>query len=326
MRKFLFAVAAVFPFFSCSVPGRMTSDIEIKSLVSSLWKTSCTEITSDRLWAMNRLQTYMDSLSNDRFEAYVSETDSAVRREMEDGTVLWYYQASLEKLLCEIPQTKVEEGSIVMWLLYNMGYVVKTPSHCFAVDIKHPEASRLVPHLDFLMITHDHNDHYTDAMNVAMTAAGKPVYSNFDSPACSLTNIRDVRRIDLGDISITTEMADHSKKYPQGFVATYLVDCGEDTGHTTIYFVGDSCYADQLNPAGHVDIFVPHLQVGLKIDVAAAKIQPECVLVSHLLELGHSVDRFRWTYWLGLDVAHQIHRQNCYVPVWGEKFVYSRGK
>lgn len=326
MRKIFVALSATLVLLACSSVGPSSPEKEIESMVNTLWETSCREVTRDRLWAMNVLQSHMDSLSNDSFEAYVSETDPSVRRQMEKGTVLWYCQAALEKLVREIPGTKVEEGSVVMWLLYNMGYVVKTPSHCFAIDIKHPEAERLVPFLDFLMITHDHDDHYTDALNKAMIAAGKPVYSNFDSPDYPLTNIREIREVDLGDIRSTTEMTDHSKKYPEGFVATYLVDCGADTGHTSIYFVGDSCSAGQLNPSGPVDIFVPHLQVGLKIDVAAAKIQPECVLVSHLLELGHRVDRYRWTYWLGLDVAHQIHRPGCFVPVWGEKFVYARGK
>lgn len=322
MKKILSAAAVMLVLISCGPCKSSKPAREIKSLARTFWRTSCTEMTRDRLWAMSRMQDYMDSLSKDTFEEYLSVEDPATRREMENGTVLWYYQASLEKLVREIPQTKVEEGSVVMWLLYNMGYVVKTPSHCFAIDLKHPEAACLEPYLEFLMITHDHDDHYTDAMNAAMIAAGKPVFSNFDNPDSTLTNIRSEREVDLGDIKITTELTDHSKKYPQGFVITYLVDCGEDTGHTRIYFVGDSCFADQLNPEAPVDIFVPHLQVGLKIDVASAKIQPEVVLVSHLLELGHRLNLYRWTYWCGLNVAHDIHRPNCYVPVWGEKFTY----
>lgn len=303
--------------------GTAAAAPSIPSLVRTLRKSSCMEMTKNRIWAMYQMQNYMDSTSNKQFQNYLELEDPAARRQAEKGTVMYFYQDALEKLVKEIPATKVEKGTVAVWLLYNMGYVIKTPSHCFAIDLSHPEADRLVPYLEFLMITHDHDDHYTDKMNKAMIAAGKKVYSNFDVEGYALTNIREEREIDLGDIKFRTEITDHNKKYRQ-FVITYLIDCGEDTGHTTIYHVGDSCYYDQLNPSWPVDIFIPHLQVGLKIDKAAANIQPNWVLMSHVLELGHAVDRFRWTYMCGLNEAHQVHRKNVFVPIWGEKVIYRK--
>ena len=295
---------------------------EIDRLAKIMWKSSPLKMDKDRLWAMYRMQDYMDSCSNVALKSYLN-ADEPTRREMENGTVFRFYQAALEKLVDEIPSTKVEKGTVVLWHLYNMGYVVKTPTHCFAIDLRHPEAGRLVPYLDFLMITHQHGDHYTDAMNKAMVDAGKAVYSNWDSPDYALTNLRETRELERDGIHITTEITDHNKTLP-GFMITYLVDCGEDTGHVRIYFVGDSHNWQQLNPKDPVDIFVPHIHVGLDIRAASEKFNPEWVLSSHLLELGHPLAKWRWSYFAGLDVSHEVHRKNVFVPVWGDKMIYRK--
>jgi len=147
------------------------------------------------------------------------------------------------------------------------------------------------------------------------------VCSNWDSNDYVLTNLTDTRRIDFSGIVIDTEITDHNDTH-RNFVITYLVDCGQDTNHTRIYFVGDSCDYTQLNPAGSVDIFIPHIHVGLDICKASQKINPNWVLSSHILELGHDLTKWRWSYFTGLDVSHEAHRQNVFLPVWGEKLVY----
>jgi len=170
MKKLLLASLCAF----LSVITLWSRDVnkDIDRQIGSLWKTYALRMDSRRLGAMYRMQNYMDSLSSREFAEYCA-ADAPRRREMEDGTVLRFYQAALEKLLREIPSTKVRQGTVVIWHLYNMGYVVKTPCVCFAVDLKHPQAAELVPYLDFLLITHRHNDHYTDALNAAMISAGK---------------------------------------------------------------------------------------------------------------------------------------------------------
>lgn len=300
---------------SASNPNR-----EVDGIIKKFWKTSPLCLNEDRVGAMLRMQQYMDNMPAEVFERYLVSEES-VRREMEKGTALRFYQRSLEKLVKEIPAAKVEKGSVVIWLLYNMGYVVKTPSHCFAIDLMHPEAERLVPYLDFLMVTHDHDDHYTDAMNKAMIAAGKKVFSNFDKPDYAMTNLRDVRETLVDGIRIITENTDHNNK-KKNFVITYFVDCGDDAGNISLYFVGDSFNWRQLDPPGPVDIFVPHIRVGLNLFKAADKIQPHWVLASHLLELGHPMGKFRWSYACGLAAAYEIYRDNVFVPVWGDRIIY----
>ena len=313
---FSLAISVLFP----ALANDANRDID--HIIKDLWKTSALKVDGRRLGAMCRMQYYIDSLSAPEFGAYCS-ADAATRLKMENGTALRYYHKSLEKLVREIPSTRVRPGTVAIWHLYNMGYVIKTPSRCFAVDLMHPDAGELVPYIDFLLITHRHNDHYTDALNLAMTTAGKPVYSNWTSDSSPLTNLRDIRHIEAGDISIDTDLTDHNETHPS-FVITYLVDCGEDTGHIRIFFTGDSCNWEQLNPQQSVDIFVPHIHVGLDIAKAAEKIDPEWVLSSHILELGHDLKKWRWSYFTGLDVSHETHRRNVFLPVWGEKIIYKK--
>src|SRR5690606_39346714 len=71
-------------------------------------------------------------------------------------------------------------SSDLVWMLYNMGFVVKTPSGCFGIDVHHRLAEDLEPYLDFLCITHNHGDHANKKLIQAMQSKGKPVVSNFN--------------------------------------------------------------------------------------------------------------------------------------------------
>jgi len=316
-----------FALLSAGICQASNPDKVLDNTIKSLWSTSLYNVNAERLGAMNQMQAYIDNCSDKQFSQYLSLSTAAERRTAEEGNVLHFYQAAMDKVVNEIPQTKVEQGTVVIWHLYNMGYVVKTPSHCFAVDIKHPEAERLVPYVEFLLITHFHNDHFTDNFNKALTAAGKKVYTNWDAKDYQTCNLKDQRYLDLGDIKIETNLADHNDKL-RDFVICYRVDCGKNTGNVTFYFIGDTCNASQLNPTKPVDILVPHLAVNLDIEAAVNRVRPSTVLVSHIQELGHTVNLWRWSYWLGLETCHNISviygDFNAYLPVWGEKFTYTK--
>lgn len=320
MKRILTAAICVLAIVSSA--GASNPNRRIDALIRDIWNGSVVDMDKDRLFAMYRMQDYMDSLSNSTFGDYLV-ADEKTRREMERGTVLHYYQAALEKILRELPRTRVEKGTVAIWHLYNMGYVVKTPTRCFAVDIKHPEASRLVPYIDFLMITHRHSDHFTDELNKAMTDAGKPVFANWESGLYPLTDLSGVRELRIGDISIRTALTDHNAQL-KDFVITYLVDCGADTDNVVFYFTGDTGITDQVVPGGPVDIFVPHIHVGLDMERAAAQVDPCWILSSHILELGHRQTLWRWSYFDGLGISHDTHRKNVFVPCWGDKVIYRR--
>ena len=307
----------------------VTSDIE--RLAGVFWNTSCMDLNQERIDAMTEMQVYADSCSNVEFERYCA-AGKAEAVEMEKGSILHYHQMALEKLVREIPEEKVEEGSVAIWQLYNMGYVVKTPSHCFAIDIKHREGERLVPFIDFSFITHNHDDHYTEAFVKAMADAGKPVYSNFLDNPYKLTDHETVKPLESSDIKFESWITDHNARLVN-FVVSYQIDCGEDAGHIVIFDIGDTYNSSQLNPGMPTDIFIPHLAVGLDMPDAVKRVNPACVFMSHMLELGHAVDKWRWSFQYCLDSCDELRdalagseceNVGIYLPVWGEKVIYRR--
>ncbi|MBQ5396544.1 MAG: hypothetical protein IIU59_06660, partial [Alistipes sp.] len=80
----------------------------------------------------------------------------------------------------------------------------------------------------------------------------------------------------------------------------------------------------QLSASGKVNVFVPHLAVGLNMAEAVKKINPQTVLMSHILELGHAITKWRWSYQYGVNECKKLNRENVYLPVWGEKIVLKR--
>ena len=75
---------------------------------------------------------------------------------------------------------------------------------------------------------------------------------------------------------------------------------------------------------GKVDVFIPHLAVGLDMAAAVKKIAPKEVLMSHILELGHAITKWRWSYEYGINECEKLQREGVYLPVWGEKLVMKR--
>ena len=48
--------------------------------------------------------------------------------------ILACYDAAFDRVLAGVRDETPAPGQAHIWMLYNMGYVVKTPSGCFAVD------------------------------------------------------------------------------------------------------------------------------------------------------------------------------------------------
>ena len=249
---------------------------------------------------------------------------NAARREKwyRQYPVLELYDRAIDKLLREIPATKVERG-IVVWHLYNMGHVIKTPECCFGIDIYHRQAVKLVPLLDFALVSHNHGDHYDPVFCDAMTAAGKPVIANF-LPKGAEKNPPAGRKIK--DVTLEFEKADHNESLPD-FIMCSRITCGRGPHAPVIYQTGDSCNAKQLHPSGPIDIHILHPRVGLSVPEAAELLHPREIWFSHLHEMGHCIP----SPWRPVDFVEvgwdkeQIEKRGdkvlCRYPIWGEKFV-----
>ena len=294
----------------------------VESITERLWnETSCTNLNDSRMELLTDLQYHFDHCDN--FKQYLQCADSTESKAMEKNTVMGFYNEALERLLREIPSEKVAYGNVAIWQLYNMGYVVKTPKYCFGIDLYHKHGEKLAPYLDFICITHNHPDHYTKALNEAMTAAGKPVYSNFIDNGYMIEDTAVVNPI--GDIEIVAKRVHHGADHKT--VTTYQIDCGKSTRHKVIFHAGDAYDYTELEKTKGIDIFIPHTTVGLNLRKAAKKLDPDYVLMSHLLEMGHPVKHpgssfYRIPYVDAIRKAMFMGRDGAIVPIWGEKMIF----
>jgi len=305
--------------FSNAHAAEITSDKALET-ANKLWKTSCLNAGSSRKNCFKVLQKCADDCSREDYIAYRFSSASDAATIEKSKAMLAFYNAAFEKVLAEIKTQTPKNGEVFLWLIYNMGYIVKTPNACFGIDIPVRRAAELAPYLDFLLITHNHSDHFDTELVAAMQKQDKPVISNFINNSYMSKIAREYK---VKGVSITARPADHNA-VAKNFVMTFEIDCGEDSGNISIFHVGDSCDYKQLAPQKSVDIFIPHVAVGLDIPKCVnTSIKPKLTLVSHCLELSHAVDKWRWSYDFCLNVCASCKNKHAVLPVWGEKIAYS---
>lgn len=275
---------------------------------------------------LNQLQAYGDACSDQTFETYLS-SDETIARQMEvQYPILQYYRSSFEKVLSEVQTEKVKKGSVVIWNLYNMGYIVKTPSVCFGIDLNHKYAVKFAPYIDFLCITHKHDDHVDTLLNRAMYRAGKAVVSNFYQPEQNYPFlVKEVKDLEIKGIKIRTNSNDHNSKL-RDFVLTYQFNCGKDTRNVVLMHVGDSSFnPKQYDVKEDVDVLIPRYAPTIDRKIIGPVIQPKVVLMSHIMELRH-VNKVgsRSSLRQGLEHNAELENVKAMLLFWGEKFVYTK--
>lgn len=237
----------------------------------------------------------------------------------------YWYDAAFGKVLREVREEPVAPGEVKLWLVYNMGYIVKTPTHCFSIDLHHRRAAELVPYLEFALVTHNHVDHYTSAFLEKMDAAGKKVYSAFYSSYGGYSKEPERELVLADDLTVRMYESDHKRQLPR-FMTPFEIVCRTGNDTCVIFHSGDSCNAKQLHPRSKkVDFHMVHPRVGLDVrESARDTVRPEVTLISHLLELHHKFDKWRWSFADGYEEADKVRSvgKTAFVPMWGEKIVW----
>ena len=124
----------------------------------------------------------------------VPEADKAVFKEVVGA----YCREARDRVFREVAAAKVPSGSLRLWRIYNMGYVIKGPKHTVAIDItnrplfygmpgkpyaadtenvvwRKEDCKKLAGLADMIFVTHPHGDHYFRDCIEAFIEAGKPV-------------------------------------------------------------------------------------------------------------------------------------------------------
>ena len=272
-------------------------------------------------------------------EQWQREIDEVTREEylayLNGGEVKFPALERLErafgKVLDEAKKAKVSDRPAV-WLVYNMGIVVKSRETLFSVDLCHRRAGELAPLLDFALITHNHNDHYTRRFYETMDRTlHKTVVSNFADNYGARSNpyggkpsefgggfTRGGKSFKFRDVEVKTYVSDHNP-YLIGFTMPFEITIGD----FTIFHSGDSSRADQLTPSRTPDLWFVHPRVGLKVDEGVRRFAPQTTVIAHLNEMAHPKDRYRWTWMDGLKEKARAESAGgrAVMPVWGERVV-----
>lgn len=294
------------------------AQINAAALGALMAGTRAFPVEGGRKKAITLMQSMCDKLTGREFLKYRAQLEYSIRKgKRTEYPILEFLENSLDAVIADVAASRVKFGEMKIWHVYNMGYIFKTPSRTFAVDVCHPSAAKLAPLIDFLLVTHNHIDHYDNPLIYAMGA--KPVVSNFVE---NRFMVPEGGRFEFGGIKITATPVDHNA-HLVNFVLAFEIDCGKDTGNCTVYHVGDACNIKQLKPSEPPNIFIPHLAVGLDtVKCQTENVRPEYILLSHILELGHEMDKWRWPIKLGLDTCNSYKISKHALPLWGDSFLW----
>ena len=311
---------------------------ELKAAVKTVLKgtSCCDEDQTARLEAMSVIQRDINNFSTEDWKDFNNCWDWVKIDDLELNGTLYFYRQAFNKVRNEIKKTKVAPGTVVVWNVYNMGYVVKTPKHTFGIDIVHKHIEEIAKDLEFVLVTHKHGDHSDKHAHNQLALGGSKVIAGYKlaKPVVWLGKVLDweyvdeVDRIRIDDIIINCRRVDHNKQeWGRKFVTTYEIDCGAESGNIVIFHTGDANNYEQLEVEKRPDLFIFHSAVGLKIQNAIDKLNPQYAIFSHGWELGHSVVKWRWTIDDLVNISGKItgfDKKRLLLPTWGEKIVYTK--
>ena len=230
--------------------------------------------------------------------------------------ILTNLDKSVEKVLRGISSKSLNKGSVVVWSIYNMGYIIQTDKGSIGIDIHCRDAKRFAKYIDALLITHSHNDHYRKDLIEEMERLNKPVISNWvDNPYKCETE----RSFKIGNFDISTHLGNHYfwEKESQNDMLMFVVA----TNGTKILHTGDNSSLEKLEGLPKVDLFILHHDIIKSLPEAVKMIQPKLTILSHVMELGHprTVNGYRWTFTHALAKSFLLKDARHVILFWGDK-------
>ncbi|MGN1221179.1 MAG: hypothetical protein ACI4TU_09580 [Candidatus Cryptobacteroides sp.] len=297
-----------------------------------LWsETSPFNIDDTRKLIFNNIQSWADGCTSKAFGYLMTSDADKYALTVKYDNILSCYDRAFERVIEGLKNERPKNGEIYIWMVYNMGYIVKTPSVAFAIDIYHYRAEELEPYLDFVCSTHIHQDHKSEPLFHAMYYAGKPVLTNFYSPQANYKYCSsEAMDYEIGGCKIHTFITRHNNGTTNVPVTVFQIDCGDDTDNCLLLHSGDSNFIlSEYSVTLPVDIYIPrYAQSPLEENNVIGKaFEPDYVLLSHILELSHKDESSsRWSLSAALNRASSLDCKNSIVPFWGEGFIWKNNE
>lgn len=339
MKRFVIgAILSVCLFQACGKPAPTTpgedpvTESDGVRQLEKLWsETSPFNMDDARLDIFNEIQGWADGCTSTAFGYLLASDAGKYALTVKYDNILSCYDRAFERVLDGLKNSKPQTGEIYIWLLYNMGYIVKTPSVSFGIDIYHYRAEELEPYLDFICSTHTHQDHRSDLLFQAAFKAGKPVLTNYYEPQanykyCSM----QTQDYEIEGCHIHTFITRHNNGNTNVPVTVFQINCGEDAGNCVLLHSGDSNFIlSEYSVNEPIDVYIPrYAQSPLEENNVIGKaFDPDYVLLSHILELSHKdAASSRWPLSAALDRASSLNCDNSIVPFWGEGFKWKNNE
>ena len=297
-----------------------------------LWSdTTPFKIDDTRRLIFNNIQNWADGCTSTAFGYLMASDSDKYALTVKYDNILSCYDHSFERIIEGLKNGRPKDGEVYIWLLYNMGYVVKTPSVAFAIDIYHYRAEELEPYLDFVCSTHIHQDHKSERLFQAMYSAGKPVITNYFSPQANYEYCSsETKDYAIGGCRIHTFITRHNNGTSNVPVTVFQIDCGDDADNCVLLHSGDSNFIlSEYSVTLQVDIYIPrYAQSPLEENNVIGKaFEPDYVLLSHILELSHKdAASSRWPLAAALERASNLDCERSLVPFWGEGFQWKNNE
>lgn len=266
-----------------------------------------------------------------------------------------FYHSRIEAALREIEGAQVEEGAMI-WKLYNMGFIVRTPTVTLAFDLVRGDSSRsegfalsdeimnrFVDQCDVLFISHRHRDHIEMPVALRFIAQGKPVVAPpqvwsgqeiHDSLTLLERKAHELQTLPIqnGERELKVVVyPGHQMANTENNVPLVFTPEGMSFSHTGDQinegdFMIDYDWIDKVAEHHEVDVFMPNCWTNEHLRIVEG-FDPKLVLPAHENELGHPIDD-RVPYWGDSDYLNLTYPElkasdyPVIVMTWGESFHY----
>lgn len=236
-----------------------------------------------------------------------------------------FYIFMIKKALQEIKTEIVTDGATI-WQLYNHGFVVKTSSSTFGVDLYDyfnlKEFLELANLIDAYFITHQHGDHYSSGLITRMKNLGKQVVGPSDFSQATVKMAAGDQKIIAG-LKVTAHDGLHSVPVRQYEIITPE---GLKFLHT-----GDNQTSETLPKVVDIDVMLLNAWINESgatswiegVRIAINKMKPKVTLPGHILELGHLSSYNAVPYRDPIASDNGSLASEYYVLAWGERYHYN---
>jgi L-ascorbate metabolism protein UlaG (beta-lactamase superfamily) len=276
---------------------------------------------SERATLLAQVQAAADLLAPEDYTRYrlAWNDGTSTAGEMENAGVLGHLRRSADHAVAEFRGTRVLRG-MALWLVYNMGCLVRTPNAAFGIDLSFHGAEKLVGDIDFLLTTHEHIDHFTPALLRAMIDARKPCFTRWFAGS---TILSAPTTLQLGHVQVDVTIGDHQHRRPEA-CNNMLMFFIRERGGATLLHTGDNSNAAKLTENLRPDLFMFHMGSGLAVAEAVRRVDAKLSLPAHVSELEHSPhppQAWRYPFSYARNTVDDFPDTTVPVLSWGERIL-----